>query len=58
MYKENLTLPKAFIAKQEEQEEQVHEEETSEDEALNVKGLMALVDDSPDDICDTDGSHA
>ena len=37
MMKENNSLPKAFIAKQEDREELVDEEDTSKDKGLNVK---------------------
>ena len=60
MKKENISLPKAFIAKQEEFEKWVEEEETSKDEGLNVKGLMDLVNDALDDslnTCDIDSFH-
>ena len=38
----------------------MEEEDTSEDEGLSVKGLMALISDSPDgnhNMCDTDTSQ-
>lgn len=48
--KKNISLPKAFIAKYEESEEWVEEEESLEDEGLNVKVLwllsMKALDDS------------
>ncbi|CAI9259831.1 unnamed protein product [Lactuca saligna] len=55
---------KGFIAKKEEFEEWVEEKETSEDEGLNVKGLMDLINDAPDggpnslDANVTKGPHA
>lgn len=52
MKKENISLTNVFLAKQEDREEWVQEEEESEDQGLNVKGIMALINDSPDDMCD------
>lgn len=61
MKKDNISLPKAFIVKQEEPEEWMEEEETFEDEWLNVKGILALINDTPDgdsSKCDVDTSQA
>ncbi|CAI9294852.1 unnamed protein product [Lactuca saligna] len=49
---------KSFIVNQEDHDEWVDELETYEDEVLNIKGLMAHVIDSPDGICNADGSYA
>ena len=57
MKTKNISLLEAFIAKQEDHEEWVDEREISKDEALNVKGLVDLVNDSLDGLCDIDGSH-
>ena len=48
MKNESISLPKAFISKQEDHEKWVEEEETSEDVDLNVKGHIAFINDSPD----------
>ena len=57
MKKENISLPKAFNKKEEDNEECVEEEENSEDEGLNVKGLIAIIIDSPNGMCKSDDSH-
>lgn len=59
--KENISLPKAFIAQQDESKEWIEEEETSEDKGLNVKGLMTLINDvtySKSRRCDADTHQA
>ena len=61
MKKETISLPKSFMAKQEDREEWVNDEETFEDDGLDVKGLMTFNNDSPDgniNMCDTDISQA
>lgn len=58
--KENISMPKTFIAKPEDCEEWVEEEDTYEDEGIKFKGLMDLIKDSLDGVlkmCDTDISQ-
>lgn len=55
--KENISFPKAFIAKQEIRETWDEDEDTSEDKKIIVKGLMALVNDNSY-ITQADGSQA
>ena len=60
MKRENIPLPKSLMAKQEDHEEWVEEEETSEDEGINAKYLMDLIKDSLDDnhiMCGVDTSQ-
>lgn len=56
--KERISLPKAFIETQEEFKEWVKEEVTSEEEeGLNIKGVMVLINDTLDggsNKCDAD----
>lgn len=61
MKKEKISLPKYFIAKKEEYEEWVKEEETSEVEGINAKCPMYPVNDAPDSSfsrCDADTLQA
>ncbi|CAI9286524.1 unnamed protein product [Lactuca saligna] len=61
MKKENISSPKAFIAKQDESEKYVEEKETFEDKGINDKGFMALIKDTSNSVsgkCSTDISQA